>query len=80
MIYGLISLVCRWLRRLDHFIRYQFVSISIAVGAGCGFFNIKIQVGIDTNLGMVGPNSQFPKNAQKWSMASYHNFVPPLGV
>ena len=44
---------------------------------GCVYFYIECRLVFDTNLGVVGPNCQFPKNAQKWAMGSYHNFVPP---
>ena len=46
---------------------------------GCVYFYIECRLVFDTNLGVVGPNCQFPKNAQKWAMGSYHNFVPPPG-
>ena len=64
--------------RLDHVMRYQFRSISLTPWGRCLFFNIKMQVVIGTNLGVVVPNWQFLANTQKWAMGPYHNFIPSL--
>ena len=51
--------------------------ILIAIWGGCVILNIKMQVGISTNLGWWVCTAEIEKNAQNSAPRPYHKLVPP---